>query len=156
MPEPVGNNRGFMPDETWVILGYVKNDKQLEWIRKTGLYNFRTGTQNGSVRLSRNLVSSRYLLLHAHGESIEFIKLADEGPRVFRRSDLLRMGYPPSDDEEKKKDDIYIVYCLNPEQTEPEWAQYKWKISDVIDMKGNQMAVPKPVKLSDLMLKLNK
>lgn len=156
MPEPVGNNRGFMPDETWVILGYVKNDKQLEWIRKTGLYNFRTGTQNGSVRLSRNLVSSRYLLLHAHGESIEFIKLADEGPRVFRRSDLLRMGYPPSDDEEKKKDDIYIVYRLNLEQTELEWAQYKWKISDVIDMKGNQMAVPKPVKLSDLMLKLNK
>ena len=156
MPEPVGNNRGFMPDETWVILGYVKNDKQLEWIRKAGLYNFRTGTQNGSVRLSRNLVSSRYLLLHAHGESIEFIKLADEGPRVFRRSDLLRMGYPPSDDEEKKKDDIYIVYRLNPEQTELEWAQYKWKISDVIDMKGNQMAVPKPVKLSDLMLKLNK
>ena len=156
MPEPVGNNRGFMPDETWVILGYVKNDKQLEWIRKTGLYNFRTGTQNGSVRLSRDLVSSRYLLLHTHGESIEFIKLADEGPRVFRRSDLLRMGYPPSDDEEKKKDDIYIVYHLNPEQTELEWAQYKWKISDVIDMKGNQMAVPKPVKLSDLMLKLNK
>ena len=156
MPEPVGNNRGFMPDETWVILGYVKNDKQLEWIRKTGLYNFRTGTQNGSVRLSRDLVSSRYLLLHTHGESIEFIKLADEGPRVFRRSDLLRMGYPPSDDEEKKKDDIYIVYRLNPEQTELEWAQYKWKISDVIDMKGNQMAVPKPVKLSDLMLKLNK
>lgn len=156
MPEPVGNNRGFMPDETWVILGYVKNDKQLEWIRKTGLYNFRTGTQNGSVRLSRNLVSSRYLLLHAHGESIEFIKLADEGPRVFRRSDLLRMGYPPSDDEEKKKDDIYIVYRLNPEQTEPEWAQYKWKISDVIDMKGNQMAVPKPVKLSDLMLNARK
>lgn len=156
MPEPVGNNRGFMPDETWVILGYVKNDKQLEWIRKAGLYNFRTGTQNGSVRLSRNLVSSRYLLLHAHGESIEFIKLSDEGPRVFRRSDLLRMGYPPSDDEEKKKDDIYIVYRLDTEKTEPEWAQYKWKISDVIDMKGNQMAVPKPVKLSDLMLKLNK
>lgn len=156
MPEPVGNNRGFMPDETWVILGYVKNDKQLEWIRKTGLYNFRTGTQNGSVRLSRNLVSSRYLLLHAHGESIEFIKLADEGPRVFRRSDLLRMGYPPSDDEEKKKDDIYIVYRLEPKLTEPEWAQYNWKISDVTDMKGHQMAVPKPVKLSDLMLKLNK
>lgn len=152
MPEPVGDNRGFMPDETWVILGYVKNDKQLEWIHKTGLYNFRTGTQNGSVRLSRSLVSSRYLLLHAHGESIEFIKLSDEGPRVFRRSDLLRMGYPSSDDEEKKKDDIYIVYRLDTKQTEPEWAQYKWKISDLTDMKGNQMAVPKPVKLSDLML----
>jgi hypothetical protein len=66
------------------------------------------------------------------------------------------MGYPPSDAEEKKKDDIYIVYRLETEQTEPEWAQYKWKISDVTDIKGNQMAVPKPVKLSHLMLTLNK
>ncbi|MBQ8485575.1 MAG: DUF2357 domain-containing protein [Bacteroidaceae bacterium] len=156
MPEPTGDNRDFLPDETWVVLGYVKNDKQLEWIRKTGLYNFRTGTQNGSVRLSRNLVSSRYILLHAHGKSLEFIRLADEGPRIFRRSDLLRMGYPPSEDEEKKKDDIYIVYRLEPEHTEPEWAQYNWNISEVSAKKGNQMAVPELVKLSDLMKKVTK
>lgn len=156
MPEPAGDNRDFLPDETWVVMGYVKNDKQLEWIRNTGLYNFRTGTQNGSVRLSRNLVSSRYLLLHAHGESIDFIRLADEGPRVFRRSDLLRMGYPPSDNEEKKKDDIYIVYRLEPNRTEPEWAQYKWNINEVSSKKGNQIAVPEPVKLSELMKKVIK
>ena len=156
MPVPAGDNRDFLPDETWVVLGYVKNDKQLEWIRKTGLYNFRTGTQNGSIRLSRNLVSSRYLLLHAHGESIQFVRLADEGPRVFRRSDLLRMGYPPSDNEEKKKDDIYIVYRLEPNNTEPEWVQYHWQISEVTDNKGNRSAVPEPVKLSDLMLKAKK
>ena len=156
MPEPAGDNRDFLPDETWVVLGYVKNDKQLEWIRKTGLYNFRTGTQNGSIRLSRNLVSCRYLLLHAHGESIQFVRLADEGPRVFRRSDLLRMGYPPSDNEEKKKDDIYIVYRLEPNNTEPEWVQYHWQISEVTDNKGNRSAVPEPVKLSDLMLKAKK
>lgn len=153
MPEPAGENRDFLPDETWVVMGYVKDDKQLEWIHKTGLYNFRTGTQNGSVRLSRNLVSSRYILLHAHGNSLEFVRLADEGPRVFRRSDLLRMGYPPSEDEEKKKDDIYIVYRLEPERTEPEWAQYKWNISEVSSKKGNQRAVPEPVKLSDLIKK---
>ena len=156
MPEPAGDNRDFLPDETWVVLGYVKNDKQLEWIRKTGLYNFRTGTQNGSIRLSRNLVSSRYLLLHAHGDSFQFVRLADEGPRVFRRSDLLRMGYPPSDNEEKKKDDIYIVYRLDPNNTEPEWVQYHWQISEVTDNKGNLSAVPEPVKLSDLMLKAKK
>ena len=156
MPEPTGDNRDFLPDETWVVLGYVKNDKQLDWIRKTGLYNFRTGTQNGSIRLSRNLVSSRYLLLHAHGESIQFVRLADEGPRVFRRSDLLRMGYPPSEDEEKKKDDIYIVYRLEPYNTEPEWQQYHWQISEITDNKGNRSAVPEPVKLSDLMLKAKK
>lgn len=156
MPEPTGENRDFLPDETWVVLGYVKNEKQLEWIRKTGLYNFRTGTQNGSVRLSRNLVSSRYVLLHAHGKSIEFVRLADEGPRVFKRPDLLHMGYPPSEKEEEKKDDIYIVYRLEPERTEPEWAQYKWNISDVSSKRGNQAAVPEPVKLSDLMKKVIK
>lgn len=156
MPEPAGDNRDFLPDETWVVLGYVKNDKHLEWIRKTGLYNFRTGTQNGSIRLSRNLVSSRYILLHSHGKSIEFVRLADEGPRVFRRSDLLRMGYPPSENEENKKDDIYIVYQLESQQTEPEWAQYRWNISDVTNLKGNQMAIPLPVKLSELMQKVQK
>jgi len=156
MPEPTGANRDFLPDETWVVLGYVKDDKHLAWIRKTGLYNFRTGTQNGSVRLSRNLISSRYLLLHAHGKSVDFIRLADEGPRVFRRSDLLRMGYPPSNNENKKKDDIYIVYRLEPERTEHEWAQYKWNINEVSSNKGNQRAVPEPIKLSDLMKKIVK
>ena len=156
MPEPAGDNRDFLPDETWVVLGYVKNDKQLEWIRKNGLYNFRTGTQKGSIRLSQNLVSSRYLLLHAHGKSIQFVRLSDEGPRVFRRSDLLKMGYPPSEDEEKKKDDIYIVYRLDPDNTESEWQQYHWKISEVTENKGNLSAVPEPVRLSDLMLKAKK
>ena len=159
MPEPAGENRDFLPDETWVVLGYVKNDKQLEWIHKTGLYNFRTGTQNGSVRLSRNLVSSRYILLHAHGKSIEFVRLADEGPRVFRRSDLLRIGYPPSEneeEEEKKVNDIYIVFRLEPKRTEPEWSQYKWTISEVSNKKGNRTAIPEPVKLSDLVKKAKK
>lgn len=156
MPEPFGENRDFLPDETWVVLGYVKDERQLEWIRKTGLYNFRTGTQKGSVRLSRNLVSSRYLLMHAHGESIRFVRLADEGPRVFRRSDLLRLGYPPAEDEEKKKDDIYIVYRLEPDNTEPEWQQYHWRMNEVTDCRGNHSAVPQPIKLSELMLKARK
>lgn len=156
MPEPTGDNRDFLPDETWVVLGYVKDSRHLEWIQKTGLYNFRTGTQIGSLRLSRNLVSSRYLLLHTQGESVKFVRLADEGPRVFRRSDLLRLGYPQSENEEKKKDDIYIIYRLEPELTEPEWVQYKWNISEVSIKKGNQMAVPETIKLSELMLKARK
>ena len=156
MPEPAGDNRDFLPDDTWVVLGYVKNKKHLEWIRKTGLYNFRTGTQNGSVRLSQSLVSSRYILLHTHGESVELVRLADEGPRVFRRSDLLHMGYPPSENEDDKKDEIYIVYSLDREHTEQEWIQYKWKISDLSNAKGNQMAIPSQVKLSDLMMKIKK
>lgn len=153
MPEPIGENRDFLPDETWVLLGYVKDDKHLQWIRKTGLYNLRTGTQAGSVRLNHNLVSSRYILMHRNGASLDFIRLADEGPRVFRRSDLLKLGYPLSDNEEKKKDDIYIVFRLEPHHTEPEWEQYYWEMSEVTSNTGNRSAIPKQVKLSELMLK---
>lgn len=153
MPESAGENRDFLPNETWVILGYVKDDKHLQWIRKTGLYNLRTGTQAGSVRLNRNLVSSRYIMMHKNGESLDFIRLSDEGPRVLRRSDLLRLGYPLSDNEEKKKDDIYIVFRLEPNNTEPEWKQYYWKMSDIITALGNLSAIPRSIRLSELMLK---
>lgn len=153
LPESTGKNRNFLPDETWVILGFIKNDEHLNWIKRNGLYNFRTGTQNGSLRLSREIVSSRYLLLHREGKSVEFVRLKNEGPRIFRRSDLLKMGYPQSSKEEVKKDDIYIVYQLDPDNTEPEWLQYKWDINDITDLKGNQRAIPEPIKLSTLILK---
>jgi len=66
------------------------------------------------------------------------------------------MGYPPSDDEEKKKDDIYIVFRLEPQFTEPEWAQYHWTINEITGNKGNRTAIPEPVKLNELMKKAKK
>lgn len=153
MPEPYGENRNFLPDETWVVLGYVKDKKYWDWIKKTGLYGFRADIQDGSVRLTQNLVSSRYLLLHDKDRSIQFLRIADEGPRVFRGSDLINMGYPTSANVEEDKEDIYIVYRLEPEKTEPEWAQYSWNTSDIITQNGCQQAAPIPVKLTELMKK---
>lgn len=153
MPEPYGENRNFLPDETWVVLGYVKDKRYWDWIKKTGLYGFRADIQDGSVRLTRNLVSSRYLLLHDKDRSIQFLRIADEGPRVFRGSDLINMGYPTSANVEENKEDIYIVYRLEPEKTEPEWAQYSWNTSDIITRNGGQQAAPIPVKLTELMKK---
>lgn len=153
MPEPYGENRNFLPDETWVVLGYVKDKRHWDWIKKTRLYGFRADIQDGSVRLTRNLVSSRYLLLHDKDRSIQFLRIADEGPRVFRGSDLINMGYPTSANVEEDKEDIYIVYRLEPEKTEPEWAQYSWNTSDIITQNGCQQAAPIPVKLTELMKK---
>lgn len=153
MPEPYGENRNFLPDETWVVLGYVKDKRYWDWIKKTRLYGFRADIQDGSVRLTRNLVSSRYLLLHDKDRSIQFLRIADEGPRVFRGSDLINMGYPTSANVEEDKEDIYIVYRLEPEKTEPEWAQYSWNTSDIITQNSCQQAAPIPVKLTELMKK---
>jgi hypothetical protein len=53
----------------------------------------------------------------------------------------------------KKKDEIYIVYRLDLKGTEELWKYYHWDIGEVLNAKGNQMAVPHVVKLSNLMLK---
>ena len=52
LPEPVGDNRSFIPDETMVLVGFYKNQKHLDWITQNYLYNFPAGTSNGSIHLS--------------------------------------------------------------------------------------------------------
>ena len=32
LPESYGQNRGFMPDETWVLVAFYKNPEHLKWI----------------------------------------------------------------------------------------------------------------------------
>ena len=49
---------------------------------------------------------------HKMDRSIRFLRIAEEGSRVFRRSDLINMGYPTSEHKEGKMEDIYIVYRI--------------------------------------------
>lgn len=39
LPEPYGDNRDLLLDDTYVLIGYHKNQEHLEWILKSGLYN---------------------------------------------------------------------------------------------------------------------
>lgn len=151
MPESTGDNRNFLPDETYVILGYIKSDAHLDWIKKKGLYNFRTGTDRGSIKLNPKITSAKYLLLHRNGKSEMFIRLSEEGPRVFKRSDLLQNGYPQDNNEAAKTNDIYLVFKLNIENTEEVWGQYQWNMSDVIGHKKRNIAIPEPILLSELL-----
>ena len=45
------------------------------------------------------------------------------------------------------------MYRLEPENTEKEWEKYHWKITDLTNKKGNQIATPECVKLIDLVQK---
>ncbi len=155
MPESTGDNRRFLPDDTWVLAGYVKDKQHLDWIQKTGLYNFRAGKRRGAPHLTPDLVSSRYILLHSKGKSIQFIRLAEEGPQIYSRADLLKLGYPKdsNEKEEEKKDAIYLVYRLAPQETEPEWNQYQWNTEMWTDDRGNRIAMPKTIRLSELIRK---
>ncbi len=96
VPEPYAANRALIPDETFVLVGFFRTEAQYNWIRKTGLYNFRMGSGRGSLLLDADTVSARYLLLHTTGDltSDNLWSIKSKGPRVFSREDLIRKGYP--------------------------------------------------------------
>lgn len=157
LPETYGDNRGLLPDDTYVLIGYYKNEEHLNWILKSELYNTRTGTQNGSLPLCKELVGTRYLLLHTNGKSTHFIKLK-ENPHILMGSDLDKKSYPYSSEEEreKKKNTAYIVFKLDKENTEKVFESYSWDIKKLDLEKGHHQAKPHYMSLSELMKRRNK
>lgn len=157
LPEPYGNNRDLLPDNTYVLIGYYKNQAHLDWILKTGLYNTRTGTKNGSLPLCKELVGTRYLLLHTNGKSTHFFKLK-ENPHILMGSDLDKKGYPyVSDDEkEKKKNTAYIVFNLDKYNTESIFESYSWDTENLDLENGHHQAKPHYMSLAELVKRRNK
>ncbi len=94
MPEPVYENRDFLPDETNVIVAYYKSQEHLDWILQNHMYNMRAGDSKGSISLDDKLINARYLLLHNGNESQNLIKIVKRGPKIYTRSQLIQKGYP--------------------------------------------------------------
>ncbi|MCF0050352.1 DUF2357 domain-containing protein [Dyadobacter sp. LJ53] len=146
LPETFGANRGLIPDETFVIIGFYKSAEQLAWIKKNRLYNFRTGTDSGSLPLGAKQASAKYLLLHGPGETVSgrLCKLKDAGPRIFSNEDLIKKHYPDP------KGALYLVYRIDL-QVEHEFEHQKWDISKLPGYKPNRASgVPFVVSLSEL------
>ncbi len=138
LPEPYGLNRALIPDETYVLVGYYKSPEHLEWIENEWKYNFRTGTGNGSLALDFQTVSSKYLLLHTAGDkdSTKLWKIISKGPKVYSKTDLLKLRYPSPSHE------FYLIIELEP-VTEKELLGKNWKFKNLEDYKkGNASAFP--------------
>lgn len=110
MPEYVGVEK-MNPDETYVIIGYYKSKEQLDWILKNKLYNFRTGTDKGSLFLSNENVNAKYLILHGSDELItnKIYQLKDSGPKILSQNNLVKKNYPNPSGE------LYLVYEIENE-----------------------------------------
>ena len=146
LPEPYGENRSLLPNETYVLIGYYKNEEHLDWILKSNLYNTRTGTGSGSLKLDSKFTSARYLLLHGSlGQ--HFVKMDTSGPRIMSKQDLINKNYP-----EVPRGEYYVVFKLEIKNTEPEFKNMKWRIADITSHVGHQRAVPDTILLSDLMM----
>jgi hypothetical protein len=88
------------PDEkTMVLVGFFKNQYQLEWIEKNGMYNTRAGLDSGSIALSEDMISAKYLLLFNPIVGTRFYRMKPGGPIAISSSDKRLKdveGYKPS------------------------------------------------------------
>lgn len=105
MPEYVGNEK-LNPNETYVIVGFYKSKEHLDWILKNNLYNFRTGTDKGSLPLSIENVNAKYLILHGTDELItnKIFQLKNLGPKILSQNNMIKKNYPNPSGE------LYLVY----------------------------------------------
>ena len=99
--------RHVPPAETFVLVGWSKNEAHLKWILRTKLYNFRMDTRAGSLRLEPEITAAQYLLLHGDGANVVpgLLRVTSKGPRVLSKAALNRKGYPGEPDG-----DFYLVF----------------------------------------------
>lgn len=147
LPEPIGENRDLIPDETHVLVGYYKNQNHFKWIEESGLYNARAGSRRGSLRLSRGETEARFILLHSDNEleTDKLYKVSTIGPRIFSKSDLLQKGYPGQNDAK-----YYLVYEIENQEL-PELQGFKFNIRKLPGFQtGRGSALPFSVTLAEL------
>lgn len=149
LPESTGDNRSFLPDETTVLIGYYKNQAQLDWIKKNSVYNGRAGERAGSISISKEIVTARYILLH-NGRDAELQKINVGGPKVYGYKEMTEKSYP-FDLKEKNEDKIYLIFSLSKRGVEKELTRYKWDPKDIKKLKLQSYGRFDVVTLTDLL-----
>ena len=151
LPEPYGVNRNLIPEETYVLLGSYKDEKHLQWILKNNIYNARTGTRTGSLRLKKEITGAKYVFLHK-GDTQLLLRLSDKGPRVMSKEDLEKKPYHNLYTPSRL---YYVVFDLNSNEIENEFKDVKWDISQMIKDgiigEGHLGAEPEGISLATLM-----
>ncbi|MCQ2976136.1 MAG: DUF2357 domain-containing protein [Bacteroidales bacterium] len=160
MPEPFGEDRNLIPSDTNVIIAYYKDENQLNWIKYNKIYNARTGTQNGSLRLTKEITTAKYILLHSKPNYPQLLlRLNDKGARVISKENIIKNSsynnlYTP------KSSPYYIVFNIEKTEPEKEFINRNWNIIKLIkenyNQIGNQIAVPFGISMELLMKYVNK
>lgn len=102
----------ILPQETMVIVGYVRSKEHLEWCMKHKLYNFRV--DEGSPELTLDFARASFLVLRekekkdSQGPYAELIFELNAGFSVFSKKKMEALGYPG------ETKDYYLVYRIEP------------------------------------------
>lgn len=155
MPEylDLAKNEKLIPDETFVLIGYCKNNLNIDWYKKEGKYNFRMDDDKGSLSLENNVVNAKYLLLRESGKETanRVFKIKSKGPKVYKGTSLI--GYKTSD----LKDYYLVIEIENEESNDFNGASFNFKDLEKykeIKAKNNPVTaagIPFAVTLTELM-----
>jgi len=96
----------LIPDETTVLVGYSTSTERLDWYLKEGKYIFRMDGDIGALKLSREVVEAKFLLLREKSKNTasKLYEITSDGPEVFSYSKLQYLKYPAS----KKPKEYYL------------------------------------------------
>ena len=147
LPEAFGPNRDLIPDDTFILIAYYKDQDHFNWIDAHHLYNARTGSERGSLHLSFKETGARYLLLHSKNETItgHLYKLKHNGPRIFSKDELIEILYP------NPTHNFYLVFETENEP-EKEFIGMSWDITKLKKYsKYRGSSLPFSVSLTELM-----
>lgn len=145
LPEATGADRDHLPDETYVLVGYVRSEAHYIWIKETNKYNFRP-----NVPLTSELTGARYLLLYNNRNlpSADLWRIGGEGPKITSISELIDDGYPASANPQ----DFYLVVDDLKPVTDPILLNVQWDIPKLCE--GREKFKPFVVSLAKLIKKL--
>jgi hypothetical protein len=146
LPEYI-NNSILIPNETFVLVGYYKSREQLNWIIKNKNYNFRTGTNKGSLNLNESIINAKYLILHGEKELVsdKIYQLSETGIKIFSKLDMIKKEYPNPNGE------LYLIFEIEKDVSN-EFNNIQIDLRKIPDFKSNRnSAKPYIISLTQLL-----
>ena len=95
----------LIPDETFVLVGYYKDQKHLDWIKQHNLYNVRADGRRGAIPISYKGLNAKFLLLHSgSSQKLELWQIKGNSPMVFSKQQMIANNYPTPNG------DAYLIF----------------------------------------------
>lgn len=100
-------NHTIIPDSSYCLIGYFKNQDHLEAIKMNKIYYIRFGINKDLFKLPLGSRNPSYLLLHNKEKKYAF-KLIESEPQISTKDHLLSLNFKPSHD-------VYLTFRIEKE-----------------------------------------
>ena len=105
--------------DDYVLVGYYRDEDQLNWILSKKHYNVRSGKDRGSLDLSASVCTARFMLLYGKNGVYKF-SLKPNTLRIWDKQDMKNDGY------KNPHHDFYLMFFLEEQLTKGDFAKMEF------------------------------